>query len=140
MSIGEDCAGGTQSTGRIEHDADGVFSPDFSNGQARIVGLDGPRPHKNSVYKCTQPVQPSNILRARDVMRFARGRRDPSIETLPDLSNDEIGLQLKREKEINQATCRVGWCTGYIPVTGRTYLQPGVRTRIMMHPVRGETL
>jgi hypothetical protein len=97
-----------QPTIRVKNYANRIFTLDVTDGQTGIVRRDRARPHNYGIHKGTKSVKTSDVGRACNISRVAVLGGNPAIETLSELRNRQVSLELERQVQLQQIVRIVG--------------------------------
>ncbi len=79
---------GWQPPSRVEQDARRTWARDAPDGELRIIGHRRADADQHRIHQCAQPVEMCQPGGAIDVFGMSGHRRDPAIDRLADLSDD----------------------------------------------------
>jgi hypothetical protein len=94
--------------GRIEDHPHRIGPFDQPDRQTGIVQADSVAADDDRVDQRPHPMQASNVCRAGDVMGMSRVGGDAAVEALPPLRDDEIGVALERQIQVEEVACGSG--------------------------------
>ncbi len=117
----------------VEHHPHRVLPLYLPDRQTRVVGGDGAAPDDHSVDERSQPVQATDVGRPRDVVGLSALGRDPPIQTLPDLPDHEIRVELQRQVQVEEGARRVFHLARRGPPSRGIDLQPHIGIAMMVH-------
>jgi len=89
-----------EATVRIEHHPDGILPLYLAHSEPGIVVRNGAGSHDHGVDQSTKPMDPSYVFGSGDVVGPPAHGRDPAVQALAELSDDEIGAPGERQIEV----------------------------------------
>ena len=101
-AVAEDRAVAVQTAARVEDHPDRVRAFHRPHGEAGVVGRDGAGPHDDRVDERPQPVQAADVRGTGDVVRVPPLGRDAAVQALADLADDETGVELQRQIQVQE--------------------------------------
>ena len=118
--------------GSTDH-AHRIGTLDLADGQPGVVGGDGARPDHDGVDQRPQAVQAPDVGRPGHVVRVPGRRGDAAVEALTGLRDDQIGVKLERQVQIEHLLRRGSGRGRCFPSAGRIHLQRDGGLGMMMN-------
>jgi len=94
-TIGEDVPARIEAIIGIKNHTNWVLALDLAHGKTRVVRQDSTGTDDHGIDQRSKAMKVSDVGRSRDVVGMTAFGRDASIETLPHLRDDQIGLKLE---------------------------------------------